>query len=243
MLPTLFNDTDKLIAYFKPLASTVLNDSGDETNLAAKALYAYGLGVPIRSIVGLIPHITIISGKPTADSHVIQALLRWNKIEYVTIEDMRPIYTYRCKDVIITQDELDANPAAFKLVYSIEQWKAVAPTLPPDILAIVRSPEPIDYRTKVKFSRYGKRPNGEDSTQIEYGIFSWTDAATAGYLDKDNWKKHPRAMLYARAIAIGGRRIADDFLKGLYDKSEIQTDYYSDPYQSTVVDTDAVEVE
>jgi len=40
---TLFNDTRKLIDYFKPLAATVLNDSGDETNMTAKALYAYGL--------------------------------------------------------------------------------------------------------------------------------------------------------------------------------------------------------
>lgn len=218
----LFNDSQKLISYFEPLASTMLNDSGDASNLAAKALYAYGLGIPLQAIVGIIPHITIINGKPTADSHVIQALLRWGKIEYRTIEDYRPIYFFRHRDTIFTQEDVDANPDEFKVFNSVEHLTAFGKdNIPKGIIELVRSPQPIDYRTKIEFTRISRRINGAYVTQTEYGVFTWSDAVTAGYAEKDNWRKHPRAMLYARAVAIGGRRIADDKLKGLYDKTEL----------------------
>lgn len=59
---------------------------------------------------------------------------------------------------------------------------------------------------------------------------AWTDSATytlddaakAGLVNKDNWKRMPRAMLYARAVSIVVRNMFADVLGGLYSREEIE---------------------
>lgn len=59
---------------------------------------------------------------------------------------------------------------------------------------------------------------GQDATE-----FRWTmqDAQRAGLVNKDNWRKYPRAMLRNRALAEASRGIFPDATMGLYDPDEL----------------------
>ena len=54
--------------------------------------------------------------------------------------------------------------------------------------------------------------------------FEWTmaDAQRARLTEKDNWKKYPRAMLFARCSADAGRALAADLLAACYTADEIE---------------------
>lgn len=72
--------------------------------------------------------------------------------------------------------------------------------------------KPIDRRTTIVFVRDGM----EESCS-----FTWKDAEGQGLTTKDNWKRMPREMLYARCIAKGANRIGADLLLGLYTAEEM----------------------
>ena len=71
---------------------------------------------------------------------------------------------------------------------------------------------PIDQRTTILFIRDGME---------ERCSFSWKDAEKQGLTTKDNWKRMPKEMLYARCIAKGANRIGSDLLLGLYAVEEL----------------------
>lgn len=58
-------------------------------------------------------------------------------------------------------------------------------------------------------------------TRITYTL---DDARTAGLVGKDNWKKHPAAMLRARCSAALARAVYPDLAMGLYDPDELERD-------------------
>jgi len=62
----------------------------------------------------------------------------------------------------------------------------------------------------------GKRGDWEEEF-----CYSWEDAMTAGLTNKDNWKKNPKAMLYARCVSILCRNMWADMLAGLYSTEEM----------------------
>jgi len=72
--------------------------------------------------------------------------------------------------------------------------------------------KPIDQRTTILFVRDGM--NEECS-------FSWKDAEKQGLTTKDNWKRMPKEMLWARCLAKGANRIGSDLLLGLYVIEEL----------------------
>ncbi len=72
--------------------------------------------------------------------------------------------------------------------------------------------KPIDQRTTILFIRDGIE---------ERCSFSWKDAEKQGLTTKDNWKRMPKEMLYARCIAKGANRIGSDLLLGLYAVEEL----------------------
>lgn len=76
------------------------------------------------------------------------------------------------------------------------------------------SPEekPVDRRTTIKFFRDGME---------EACSFTWKDAELQGLTTKDNWKRMPKEMLYARCLAKGANRIGADLLLGLYTTEEL----------------------
>jgi hypothetical protein len=67
--------------------------------------------------------------------------------------------------------------------------------------------KPVDQRTTILFIRDGLE---------ELCSFTWKDAEKQGLTTKDNWKRMPKEMLYARCLAKGANRIGSDLLLGLY---------------------------
>jgi hypothetical protein len=83
-------------------------------------------------------------------------------------------------------------------------------------------------RTTIEFTRDG---------MIELCSFSWRDAELAGLTTKDNWKRMPKEMLYARCLAKGANRIGQDLLLGLYMTDEL-ADAFNVSEQQLVRDED-----
>lgn len=52
--------------------------------------------------------------------------------------------------------------------------------------------------------------------------YKMEDAKKAGLDGKDNWKKYPRRMLFARAISELANKIAPDVIMGLYTQEEVE---------------------
>lgn len=52
--------------------------------------------------------------------------------------------------------------------------------------------------------------------------FTIQEAATMGLTNKDNWKRMPKLMLYARAVSILCRNLWADYLKGFYSTEEMR---------------------
>lgn len=71
---------------------------------------------------------------------------------------------------------------------------------------------PLDRRTTIEFYRDGL---------VESCSFTWKDAEGQGLTTKDNWKRMPKEMLFARCLAKGANRIGPDVLLGLYTAEEM----------------------
>jgi hypothetical protein len=56
--------------------------------------------------------------------------------------------------------------------------------------------------------------------------FSWDDATKAGLVNKDNWRKYPKDMLFARAVTRGSRMYANQAFgnQPIYERDEIKDD-------------------
>lgn len=79
--------------------------------------------------------------------------------------------------------------------------------------------KPIDRRTTIKFIREGLD---------EICTFTWKDAEHQGLTTKDNWKRMPKEMLYARCLSKGANRIGADLLLGLYTIEELADSFNID---------------
>lgn len=75
------------------------------------------------------------------------------------------------------------------------------------------------------------------SNEYEYSI---DEARAAGYLTKDNWKKHPKDMLYARALSGGARKYMPEVIMGAYVLGEMDNDPQTiiDPIFSDIASTE-----
>ena len=82
----------------------------------------------------------------------------------------------------------------------------------------------VDIVTTVRFyynATIGKGKTAKVITMEQDSTFTWTDAVKAELIDKNNWKKHPKAMLYSRAFTLGARRVAPHILMGLMETTEM----------------------
>lgn len=87
---------------------------------------------------------------------------------------------------------------------------------------VIRVPaQPIDYVTEYKFTRY-KMINGKEHELHATSHFSLSEAQTAGFFEKDTYKKYARVMISHRAFTLGARDIASDVLFGVMENSEIK---------------------
>lgn len=68
--------------------------------------------------------------------------------------------------------------------------------------------------------------------------FTWDDAIRMGLADKDNWKRMPKQMLYARAVSTLARNMGADIIRGFYSREEMQDALDVAPRQAApIVDT------
>lgn len=84
-----------------------------------------------------------------------------------------------------------------------------------------------------------KRPEQKDLTEFKYTI---QEAQTAGLTGKDNWKKHPADMLFARCVSRMKRRIFNEVLKGLSHTPEELEDLRDVTPQTQVTQTETAPV-
>lgn len=77
--------------------------------------------------------------------------------------------------------------------------------------------KPIDYVYEYKFQRV---IDGKKVTAIS--SFSYSEAVTAGCLEKDTWKKYLKVMLSHRAFTYGARDIASDIIMGCMETTELK---------------------
>lgn len=81
------------------------------------------------------------------------------------------------------------------------------------------SEKPVDRRTTIRFIR--------DNIE-EICSFSWKDAELQGLTTKDNWKRMPKEMLYARCLSKGANRVGPDLTLGLYTTEEMADSLHID---------------
>lgn len=122
--------------------------------------------------------------------------------------------------IIQTGKELGLGPMqALRSIHIIEG----KPTMSADLIAglalarlpgsVLRVAESSDKQCVIEAARAGQ--------QLTRFTYTMADAQRAGLAGKDNWKKHPRAMLRARAITEAARAIFPDTCVGIYDPDEL----------------------
>ena len=214
-LATSFNNFGSivdLIAYCKPLVGNGLH-SGTAEQLASKVIFAYGLGISPDKVFTIAKNLQIIQDTIGCNAALQQGLIDRAKIRHQTIEDFAPVYNYITdleNGVTLSHDEV-TNNTKILVYYTPETLNSnKAKNIAEGYIPVLRNRLPSDFRTKIKFTRV---VNGVEV--IEYGTYSFNDAVLAGLSVKDNWKKMPKLMCYARAFSIGSKRIANDVLNGM----------------------------
>jgi len=85
---------------------------------------------------------------------------------------------------------------------------------------VIRIPAvPIDYVTEYKFTRY-KVVCDKTIEVTAKSHFSYSEAISAGFFEKDTYKKYARIMIGHRAFTLGARDIASDVLMGCLEETE-----------------------
>ena len=84
----------------------------------------------------------------------------------------------------------------------------------------------------------------EGGQEVGRSRFDKNDATAAGLLNKDNWKKYPRNMFFARALSNGVRWYTPDIYNGatVYTPDELDAVVDADGNAVEVVQSQAVEI-
>jgi hypothetical protein len=134
--------------------------------------------------------------------------------------------------------ELGLPPFASMSGIHIIQGK---PVLGANVLAtLVKNDPRYDYHVKQCDDKVCTLVWLENGTTVGESTFTMTEASGAGLTGKDNWKKYPSDMLFARAISRGARRFAPGIFGGspVYTPDEMGADVDPEGY----IDAQLVEV-
>jgi hypothetical protein len=137
--------------------------------------------------------------------------------------------------------ELGLPPFASMSGINIIQGK---PVLGANVLATLTKNDPrYDYKVKISTNLVCTLTWLENSKVVGESSFTIEEAKTAGLAEKDNWRKYPSDMLFARAISRGARRYAPGIFGGspVYTPDEMGIDTDEDGH--VVVDAVATEPE
>ena len=135
--------------------------------------------------------------------------------------------------------ELGLPPFASMSGIHIIQGK---PVLGANVIAtLVKNDARYDYHVKQCDDKVCTLIWLENGTTVGESTFTMAEAASAGLNGKDNWKRYPSDMLFARAISRGARRFAPGIFGGspVYTPDEMGADVDPEGY---IVDAEAKEV-
>jgi len=137
--------------------------------------------------------------------------------------------------------ELGLPPFASMTGIHIIQGK---PVLGANVMAtLVKNDPRYDYHIKKADDTICELTWFENGQQVGVSSFTMKEAQAAGLVGKDNWKKYPSDMLFARAISRGARRFAPGIFGGspVYTPDEMGAEVDEDG--NVIVDSVAVEIE
>jgi len=147
----------------------------------------------------------------------------------------------RTKEQAITKvlagAELGLRPFANMAGINIMQGKPVLGEKV--IVTLVKNDQRYDYRIKRADDKACILVWFESGKEVGEAGFTIEEAQSAGLASKDNWRKYPSDMLFARAISRGARRYAPGIFGGapVYTPDEMGVDTDEDGYiESTVQD-------
>ena len=121
--------------------------------------------------------------------------------------------------------ELGIGPVtALRELYVIQGRLAMSATL---MGAKIKSSGKYNYRITELTTQSCNIEFFELGELVGSSAFNMDDAVRAGIAGKDNWKKWPKDMLFARALSAGARRYCPDiFLGGAYVPEELGAEEY-----------------
>lgn len=141
---------------------------------------------------------------------------------------------------ILAGQELGFGPFASMTGVNIIQNK---PVLAANLLAAaVKRTGKYNYRVTKHSETECEITFYEGGQEVGKSAFTMTDATKAGVAGKDNWKKYPRNMLFARAISNGQKWYAPDVFNGatVYTPDELGATV--DEEGNAIIDAKAEEV-
>jgi hypothetical protein len=136
---------------------------------------------------------------------------------------------------IMAGAELGLPPFASMTGINIIQGK---PTLGANVIAtLVKNDPRYNYRVKVCDNKICTLEWYEGGKRVGESTFTMQEAQDAGLTTKDNWRKYPSDMLFARAISRGARRFAPGIFGGspVYTPEEMGADVDPEGYVDTTV--------
>lgn len=135
---------------------------------------------------------------------------------------------------ILAGQELGFGPFASMTGVHIIQGK---PVLAANLMAAaIKRSGKYNYRITRLDDRGCELEFHEDGKPVGKTAFTDEDARKAGLLDKDNWRKFPRNMYFARALSNGQRWYAPDIFRGAIVYTPDELDITVDE-ADTVIDT------
>jgi hypothetical protein len=184
----------------------------------AKVLRGKKLGLDPMTSMQLIHAIPTQNGVTYSTGiHVISGTLLKNNIKFKITEDAEPITGY----VDVKNKPIKFDSSIHIVVDEDTTERELQDAVRAGKKPVIR--KVIDMKTTVVFSR-----DGYDDLSITYTLQEAIDAglykgvSTDGdkVSGKPNWNNHPKTHLRNRAITIGGRIIAADYLDGMYSNEE-----------------------
>lgn len=225
-VPTEFHTIEEMIAFGEKLVATGLTPLKKPEDVMAAILAGKEMGLGVMASVN---NIYPINGRATSGVHIIQALLLKAGVTFKIINDYTPLYAYVDKSkAVYEEDEVRSRPDIFQIITSDTPGSEYDNTR----TQVIRLAKSIDWKTTVSFSRKIRQIDNSFK-DIELSI-SRKLSDFKSLLDKDNWKNHPKTMLFNRILAIGGRAIGDDVLLGLMLREEVDTNTIVSIEASTV---------
>lgn len=200
--------TEELLSKAKSLVkSGLLPDSVDTPE---KALVIMQKGKEFGfSAMTSFEHIVVISGKPSLDGAALGSLLLNNNIEYKVIKYCENVYEKDYKDDEVIYVKRKAGEEIKLIPATEEQIESNDPFLTKKV---------IDRITEIEFSR---KSSITGNILTHRASFSYTDAVSAGLVDRDTYKKYFKNMLFWRALSKGANEFAPDVTLGMRMPDEL----------------------